>query len=200
MNVTLNMIFLFVVIIITNFVARATSDNNPCDIALSVDISDGRRFRDDETIIKDNITYTKDSYFEYEGKTMGCVCNLKACIKKCCPLGKYMTSDKECVETQNDFVAAIEPIITADISTYSIINVPCNAKSVLITLEEETVFIKPNGNLLWSVEETEDEEYGSYCLDFIVDTDYVSALLCNFEGDKEATTHNSIGRVVSVSC
>lgn len=170
------------------------ADEYPCNVTLSVDISDGERSGDD--IIKDGVIYPKEQYFEFEGKTMGCVCNLKACIKKCCPVGKYMTNAKECVETEKNFTEELVQFTSVDINTYSIINVPCNTKSLVVNPrdEDEKVVIQENGLLLWTDADSKVEEVVSYCVDYIEmdTTNDLRVLVCNVEGEEESA-HNSIG-------
>lgn len=168
----------------------------PCDVTVSVDISDGERNEVDESITKDGVTYPKEQYFEYEGKTLGCLCNLRSCIKKCCPMGKYMSSDKECIETQEDFTQDLTKITSADVNTYSIINVPCNSRSFILNplAENEKIVIDDKGVLVWGEPVEEEEEFESYCVDYIEDTDDVKVLVCNVEGaETQSNTHNSIG-------
>lgn len=185
------------ILVVVNLAHLLLAAEYPCNVTLSVDISDGERDGSNGNIIKDGVTYTNEQYFEYEGKTMGCVCNFKPCIKKCCPLGKYMTSNKECVDTQENFMESIVKFISADINTYSIINVPCNTRSLVINPqdEEEKVLIEANGNLVWGDSTIEEqEEIDSYCVDYIEDTKQLKVLVCDIlNGDEESNTHNSIG-------
>lgn len=195
---TLNTILIFAYL--AHFILAA---EYPCNVSLSVDISDGERNESDESIIKDGVTYPKGQYFEYERKTMGCFCNLKPCIRKCCPLGKYLTSGKECVETQEDFTQDLVTLqlISANINTYSIINVPCNTKSVILDPQDkdEKLKIDDNGLLVWGDPETqEDATEESYCVDYIENTGGIKILVCDFADgiEGESNTHNSIGNVL----
>lgn len=183
------------ILVLVNLAHLLLAGEYPCNVTLSVDISDGEQIGD--TITKDGVTYPPEQYFEFEGKTMGCVCNVKPCIKKCCPVGQYMTSDKECVETQKDFATELAEFTSADINTYAIINVPCNTKSLVVNPQDkdEKVVIEANGLLLWGETATEsEEEIDTYCVDYIENTDYVRVLVCDVEGEEEGSTaHNSIG-------
>lgn len=187
----LNIIVIFII-----HLTLTQADELPCNVTQSVDISDGERNSDDKSITKDGITYREEQYFENEGKTMGCICNVKACIKKCCPIGKYMTSEKQCVETEKKITEDILPLIgSRDINTYAIIDVPCNKRGVLINpeVDNEQVVIQANGSLLLG-EEGDDEEIDDYCVDYIGSTDYVQIVLCNLGGaEEESNSQNSIG-------
>lgn len=185
------------ILILVNFAVFILAEY-PCDVTVSVDISDGERNTVDESITKDGVTYPVEQYFELEGKTMGCLCNLRSCIKKCCPVGTYMSSDKECIETQEDFTQDLIKITTVDVNTYSIINVPCNGKSFILNplVENEKIVIDEKGVLVWGEPADEEEELESYCVDYIEDTDDVKVLVCNAEGaEAESNTHNSIGTI-----
>lgn len=162
----------------------------PCDVAFSVDITDGTRSEND-VIIKDGVSYDPENYFEYEGKVMGCVCNIKACIRKCCPTGQYIAdSSQTCTDTDADF--RVDAITAADITTYSIITGKCNTPSVLLDPEnstEDSFSITANGSLLWT--DTEIIQLQEYCVDYVRSTNTVKALVC--VDDTSITVHNTIG-------
>lgn len=188
---------IFVLVNLAHFVF---TDEYPCDVTVSVDISDGVLNQLDQSISKDGVTYPQEQYFEYDGKVMGCFCNLKPCIKKCCPEGQYMTSDKKCAETVKDFREDLVKLTSNDLTTYSIINVPCNGRSLILNPQEEDekLVIDEKGFLVWgeAVTENDDEvdKEESYCVDYIEDTDDVKILMCNLDGvEAESNTHNSIG-------
>lgn len=168
----------------------AFAANYPCDVEFSIDISDGARSEND-VITKDGVSYSKENYFEYEGKVMGCVCNIKACIRKCCPTGQYIAdSSQTCTDTNADF--SVDAITAADITTYSIITGKCNTPSILLDPEnstEDSFSITTNGSLLWT--DMEVIELSMYCVDYVRNTDTVKALVC--VDDTSTAVHNTIG-------
>lgn len=84
------MIFLYIFIYIT------IVNGQPCSEVNSVDITDGKTF--DGTIIKDGVTYLPKHVFEKnvsgEIMTFGCLCDIKNCFRKCCPIGSVMLARK----------------------------------------------------------------------------------------------------------
>lgn len=168
----------------------AFASNYPCEVEFSVDITDGTRSEND-VITKDGVSYDLKNYFEYEGKVMGCVCNLRACIRKCCPSGQYIAdSSQTCVNTDTEF--RVGTIAAADITTYSIITGKCNTPSVLLDPEnstEDSFSITANGSLAWT--DMEIIKLAEYCVDYVRSTDTIKALVCI--DDTSITVHNTIG-------
>ncbi|KOB67050.1 Methuselah-like protein 10, partial [Operophtera brumata] len=73
----------------------------PCSDINSVDITNGDAFRDG-TVFKDGVTYLPKYVFAKnvsgEMKTFGCLCEVKNCFRKCCPIGSVMhIKSKSCV-------------------------------------------------------------------------------------------------------
>lgn len=81
----------------------------PCNFYDSINITDGQ-YGPDGVIVYDGLTYTPNQYAKVNyiwenGKTKimahehirGCICNIKKCIRTCCPYGKVWNSDvKQC--------------------------------------------------------------------------------------------------------
>lgn len=63
-----------------------------CSLNVSVNITDGLRIG--TKIIKDGLPYGTKDYFETNGTTVGCICNVKICIRKCCALNKLLIGGK----------------------------------------------------------------------------------------------------------
>lgn len=57
-----------------------------CKYDATTDISDGKRVGSD--ILKDNLRYPAGQYYKNGSSTFGCVCSVKTCIRKCCPIGQ----------------------------------------------------------------------------------------------------------------
>lgn len=166
------------------------ASNYPCDPDVSVDITDGVR-TENGIITKDGVAYNPSNYFDYEDRVMGCICNIRSCIRKCCPPGQYIiNSNQTCANTDVEF--HVNTITSADITTYSIITGKCNTQSVLLDPENSTqdsFTITANGSLLWT--DMELISLTEYCVDYIRSTDSVKALICVDENT--ATVHNTIG-------
>lgn len=73
----------------------------PCDYLDSINITDGT-IQPDSSIIYNNITYPQDQYFDinyvlrngskthinvHSSYRRGCLCNIKPCVRLCCPAG-----------------------------------------------------------------------------------------------------------------
>lgn len=66
-------------------------------------ITDGKHVGTD--IIKNEILYRPKNYFSTNGVIKGCICDVKTCVQKCCPL-KMAFLDSKCVDY--DGVLAID--------------------------------------------------------------------------------------------
>lgn len=98
-----------------------TSHGIPCDFADSISIDDGDLLSN-KSILFNGIEYPADQYanfsYTHEDGTervelRGCICNIRKCIRLCCPYGSFTTSieleDVECQqnETARDFQANV---------------------------------------------------------------------------------------------
>lgn len=100
----------------------------PCQYLDSINITDGTS-QSDESILFDNITFTKDQYsvlnYMLENGTervtvkpylRGCLCNTRPCIRLCCPFGsitdRTMKEKKKCRphEMATQFASQVEAI------------------------------------------------------------------------------------------
>lgn len=84
----------FILLINSNVIGQPCSDN------VSVDISNGTKLSDG-TFVSDGVTYPPDVVFTKtvggEIRYFGCVCRVKNCLIKCCPLGSVMYK-RSCAE------------------------------------------------------------------------------------------------------
>lgn len=167
-----------------------TKTANPCDISDAVDISDGERF-DNGTILKNGVYYEPSNYFENDTVIMGCICNLRICVMKCCPEGEYYDSNRTCAPT--DATLDISRITAGDITTYALLTGKCNGPAILLNPanEGDNFTINSEGELLVGrdvITITSDR----YCLEYYEDTTVVKAVVCT---DQESSTniHHSIG-------
>lgn len=64
----------------------ATEDDVMCKYNVTVDITDGIQKKSGE-IVKDNVHYSSRHYYRNATNVFGCICNVKTCIRKCCPIG-----------------------------------------------------------------------------------------------------------------
>lgn len=107
-----------------------------------VDITDG--VREGVNIIKDGITYTPSDYVTVDNTIKGCICNVRACVRKCCEQGKMMNlTTRKCISSSDDgFVSGL---------LGNIVHVPenkiCNDKQVKININQD--FTVEEGVLIW---------------------------------------------------
>lgn len=96
-------ILLIVLIGLLSAGASNTTQELPCHMLDSVDITYGIR-QPDGSILYDDIMYPRSQYatvdyiveegvkkFDDFSHIRGCACNIKPCIRLCCPLGTYRT-------------------------------------------------------------------------------------------------------------
>lgn len=97
------------------FVLATAWSENPCNFYMSVNIDEGNKL-EDGSIITNGLMYPPNLYFEYEGKdgvvqTRGCICELKTCYRKCCPLGEILINASKCVPSGDAAVLNFTPMI-----------------------------------------------------------------------------------------
>lgn len=80
---------------------NSTSDNK-CKFDETINISDGAN--NGTHIIFDEVAYSPKDYYEDAGKTYGCICNVRACIKPCCIQSERYESTPISVYREDKFV------------------------------------------------------------------------------------------------
>lgn len=80
------------------FLLFSSATCQPCGDNVSVDLSDMDTFRDG-SIMKNGVHYPPKFIYSKNVtgviKTFGCICELKPCFRKCCPMGSVMLG-REC--------------------------------------------------------------------------------------------------------
>jgi hypothetical protein len=83
-----------------------------CSFNTGVDISDGTVFKDN-SIFKDGVRFPPKYVYKRnvsgEIRTFGCICKLKNCFRKCCPLN-YVMYNKNCTEMPESDIIVNEGI------------------------------------------------------------------------------------------
>lgn len=80
--------------VLLHFCLLIKSADYPCSLSVAEDIGDG--FVRNKKIIFNGIQYDPTNYFTSNGSIWGCTCNIKQCVRKCCPKGFSML-DEKCV-------------------------------------------------------------------------------------------------------
>lgn len=128
-------------------------------------------------------------------ETRGSVCGIALCIRKCCPVGKYLANKSQCESTKENFTSALAEIVSEN---YSVINQPCVGEHETLLLDpmnfsEDAFKISENGFL---VVVGNGDVYENYCVDFIETVEVVRALLCfGIENGGEQTHHVVTGKL-----
>lgn len=103
------------------------ADELPCLFSESKNITTGERFLND-SILHNGVIYPPEQYAEVNyvfsptGKTRydvpthmrGCVCNIKACVRFCCPIGEVINESGKCVPNDLLQTNITHPIIDAN--------------------------------------------------------------------------------------
>lgn len=174
----------------------------PCPVFVSVDITDG--IRRNQAIIKDNITYTPENYFSFEGRIRGCICNIKPCIRKCCPRGQIMNNgrcEKDDYEQDFPIHTATDRITLSEEHFYYIHNNHCSSNQSYIldpSYEEDLHYLQANGSLFWPSAEQMFQIH-EYCIETFNDDNmfnYTDTVLICFEGAKESSEAFYIGKEI----
>lgn len=163
-------------IIVIIYISITIESKELCPLNLTVDLENGNVING--TIVKDSLTYTKDNYFYHNGKLRGCVCNLRNCIRKCCP-ERYTYTNKSCmIDDKEDSSKLIEIdlhnvrnfIRKKNLTDYQIVydNYCKRGKFKLLPneYEEDLFFIQESGHL--HVPNVDHKKYvgpDGYCID-----------------------------------
>lgn len=185
-----------------NFLCDALEE--PCPVFVSVDITDG--VKNDHTITKDNVTYTPANYFSHEGRIRGCVCNIKPCIRKCCPKGHIMKNgdcDRDDYKQKFRIHSKTDPTQVADDHFYYIHNHDCVSMASYPLNpdadERDLHYLQADGSLFWPSSGVK-QIFGvdEYCVETFADGDFNytdTALIC-FTGPEETDEGFYIGKKI----
>lgn len=168
--------------------------NLPCNLNFGVDLSDGKDFRNG-SIAKDGIVYDEDNIVIDQGVKVGCICNLKNCIRKCCPIGEYL-NNKTCELTDSKFV--IPDTVGPSVESFHVVsgeNCPHNETRSLLHRElpgRLGEFVLTKNGRLYLPQDGEYYNQMNYCLDYI-NEDVVKALICTVKKSAVSST-NVVGK------
>ncbi|XP_071050242.1 G-protein coupled receptor Mth2-like isoform X18 [Onthophagus taurus] len=164
----------------------------------TIDISDG--LQEEDHIIKDNIKYAPDNYYIENGIIYGCICDVKLCVRKCCPLTETL-QHKACTTNLNhNFMKDVEAKLinsSTPFDSFHIINgmLDCGEKSRFKLNYDDNFNVLPNGNLYWF----EEYNHRDYCLDYFGSPPTkLSAVICSEEDHSVPLFHYSIGMIISM--
>lgn len=94
-------------------VTFANKSKNPCTFHMGVNITGGLLLADG-SIIHDGLVYPANLHYEHGNGSdvhrRGCICLVKPCFRKCCPLGLTL-KNKACVPSSDPLVVNFKPPI-----------------------------------------------------------------------------------------
>lgn len=177
-----------------NVFSLLRTHENPCPKLLTIDISDGKLFRNKSILKNDTIFDRKNYYIDDQGKILGCICNIKPCLRKCCGPNEQLI-ERKCVETKlNLGVQLYEGIQkTYSLDNYHYIyNKECKLGATLLIPHyeaSEAFYLQKNGSLyLPNFNHKPMRELQDYCIDRFDIEDLemkgmISGLLCILNDD-----------------
>lgn len=206
-------IYLINILLLTIVIESNCLNKQLCRMNLTEIITDGQKIGD--IIIKDDIIYTKDVYFYHKNNILGCKCNVKNCIRKCCPDGHSFTNntcafDKNAKLIEIDVHDSVKFLHTKNITDYYVLNgYSCASKGRLNLspdeYEEDRYYFQENGHI--HVPGMNAERYmeaDEYCIEnqyFDHNSSEVVVFLCVIDEIKDEESHYSAeyfpGKIVS---
>lgn len=139
-------------------------------------------------------TIINNSSCSEDGK---CVCGYSPCIRKCCPLGKFL-SNKSCIPTEMPFL--IPEKRKPNLHTFGVIHgYSCHPKLRRLLLDPrdnftEDEFVLLDDGRLYVPFGKDYYSVNSYCVDYIEDEEEVTALICSFDKN-DPEKYYSIGNI-----
>ncbi|KAB0792513.1 hypothetical protein PPYR_14472 [Photinus pyralis] len=173
----------------------------PCDLEFGTSIENGV-LQEDNSIINDGIKYTLNNYQRSGNITIGCICNIKSCARKCCDVGKFL-QNKTCVPTTRAFFIP-NSRSNYDVDHYHFVyGSKCKPAQLKLLLDprnnsdfnEQFLLTKsgelfvPSSNVHYSPSE--------YCIDYIEEEDEIQALICENDTSK-GYKHSAKGMIISM--
>lgn len=165
----------FFVCLLFHFCLLSKSAEYPCSLSVAEDISNG--WIQNKKIIFNGTQYDSDNFFTANGSIWGCTCNLKKCVRKCCPKG-FSMSRKECV---SDYGASLTVAVyrqdvyvgERDVLSFHLIH-GNSCEYVGIKMEpdiypEDQFYLQENGLLYMPIDGVYASP-GNYCIDNFLET------------------------------
>lgn len=191
-----------VVLVCLLFKALTASTNFtlPCtdNLKETVDITNGLRFND--SIIFENITYHPENYFLHDDKILGCVCNIKICLNKCCALDKMFVG-RRCQEHQADLNISVyretekSSLTMADFYLIRIKKITC-LNNYMLT-KQHRYYIQENGDIYSRKQNLTNQS--EYCFEGNYADSEVTVLVCAPEEKHDpAMVTSFIGKYICI--
>ncbi|KRT83166.1 hypothetical protein AMK59_4883, partial [Oryctes borbonicus] len=134
-----------------------------------IDITSGKQYNN--VIVYNNMIFNSSNYFQYQGKTYGCVCSIKTCLTKCCPEGERLI-DQECRKFDKEINIAVykgTEMFNSNADNFYLIktsvfdNICGDGYTFSLTQNEIDYYLQENGDLHTSLQTFTDKNM--YCID-----------------------------------
>ncbi|CAB3368144.1 Hypothetical predicted protein [Cloeon dipterum] len=208
-----NVALLFLLAVFLNSAAGKAKDDRPCPMEESIHIT---RFQilPNKTLLDEerNIRFSPDLYFREGNATVrGCVCRVKSCVRKCCPLDHHIKEATKCVEGGSDkfheniFKEKLPLVRKKEDVFFLTGHQNCNNGKYKLepNVEPDDNFtLLPTGLLqLFYVSEMAENKpvhFSQYCVEYFGDMNLISAILCFPEESVENSPQNVQYSIYSV--
>lgn len=171
-------VFLLVCCIVAHL-CSCVMQKHRCPPELSRDITDSDydSFTGSRTV--DNITYSQYDYYVDKGVIRGCVCDIRTCVRKCCPKNEEIGPSKNCIPVMNErnFSDVVPNNFTYE-NVYSFLKCENKFRFQLYPIkdrEAEKFVIHTSGDLIYKELNI---SVSDYCLAYFSDIDVTGALIC----------------------
>lgn len=173
----------------------ANNQTNRCEDWKTISFStENVKEVNNETIIVNNIQYPKNITYTVGNKTKVCICLMKSCLKKCCPVGQSLNSSGYCVKNQSQFT--IDSInyynlqgktiteFIPDTDHFEIVYDPNRSEkceSYALVETNDTYYVLNNGNLYYNLKPNDlywTETVDTYCLEYLKIVNKIAPVLC----------------------
>jgi hypothetical protein len=186
-----------------------------CNRLLSVVITKWQMFANGSLLSLDDIPTLYPPEFFWEAlrddnvtEVRGCICELRNCIRKCCPEGQTLTAEVKCVDSNSTLLHPFSPQFidenanksVKNVDVYTIYGNPCQHGGYRLD-EDDQFTLSPTGVLYVPAEGN--FTVTEYCIEAFEDAKKISPLLCFTDEEEEEEnpeTHvmYAVGMIVSV--
>lgn len=161
-----------------------------CDIY--EDITTGTKLQNG-SILYNDIIFDRENYFQKGFSIMGCVCNIKICVRKCCPKGqKYIRNDQNCVRDEKAVsMKSLSKNIKVDSDVHIVEPIPNYTRNIIdapdfgkfewcnktVTRKVDNLRITKSGELLLTSEHVTIKNL-EFCVEYFDDLSENAAIVC----------------------
>lgn len=179
------------ILVAISFINPTDTARTPCPKQLTIDITKGRKLRND-VIYHTGIYFPTDKYFSEQingtVKTFGCICEFKKCYRKCCPLDQAFGNSGKC-EVVNSTVSGnfkvpvfnvTEPIEVEERYFHVLVNKFCPQAAYTLNpaeFESDSHFLQPDGSLYQNYSGISHPPE-NYCFEFFEPENSILPLVC----------------------